>query len=166
MARILCCTQQAGRDSGQVFTGCFVEAWGSVADHSQPCYRVLISSCSGSGNSLGVSQLPKSGGHPQTDGLTIIERFNRALKQILSKLVSKGSRGWDQLLRPVLFAYRITPHASTGMSPFYLMYGRDPKFPSSLDFQTPTSKFPIIETEYGRELERELTGKTVGKATY
>ena len=70
---------------------------------------------------LGVSQLPTSGGHPQTDGL--VERFNRTLKQMLSKLVSKGGRDWDQLLGPVLFAYRTTPHASTGMSPFYLMYG-------------------------------------------
>ena len=37
---------------------------------------------------LGVSQLPTSGGHPQTDGL--VERFNRTLKQMLSKLVSEG----------------------------------------------------------------------------
>ena len=37
---------------------------------------------------LGVSQLPTSGGHPQTDGL--VERFTRTLKQMLSKLVSKG----------------------------------------------------------------------------
>ena len=73
---------------------------------------------------LGVSQLPTSGGHPQTDGL--VERFNRTLKQMLSKLVSKGGRDWDQLLGPVLFAYRTTPHASTGMSPFYLMYGETP----------------------------------------
>ena len=36
------------------------------------------------------------------------------------------------------------------------MYGRDPKLPSFLDFQTPVVKFPIIETEYGKELEREL----------
>ena len=42
---------------------------------------------------------------------------------MLSKLVSKGGCDWDQLLGPVLFAYRTTPHASTKMSPFYLMYG-------------------------------------------
>ena len=55
---------------------------------------------------LGVSQLPTCGGQPQTDGL--VERFNRTLKQMLSKLVSKGGRDWDQLLGPVLFAYRTT----------------------------------------------------------
>ena len=36
------------------------------------------------------------------------------------------------------------------------MYGRDPKLPSSLDFQTPVVKFSIIETEYDKGLEREL----------
>ena len=44
---------------------------------------------------LGVEQLPTSGGHPQTDGL--VERFNRTLKQMLSKLVAKRGRDWDNL---------------------------------------------------------------------
>jgi len=37
---------------------------------------------------LGVIQLPTSGGHPQTDGM--VERLNRTLKQMLSKIISKG----------------------------------------------------------------------------
>ena len=36
---------------------------------------------------LGLSQLPTSGGHPQTDGL--VECFNRTLKQMLAKVVGK-----------------------------------------------------------------------------
>ena len=42
---------------------------------------------------LGVTQLPTSGGHPQTDGLE--ERFNHTLKQMLAKLVKKGGNDWD-----------------------------------------------------------------------
>jgi len=72
---------------------------------------------------MGLEQLPTSGGHPQTDGL--VERFNRTLKQMLAKLVSKGGRDWDELLGPVLFAYHTTPHSSTGETPFVLVYGRD-----------------------------------------
>jgi len=103
---------------------------------------------------LGVRQLPTSGGHPQTDGL--VERFNRTLRQMLSKVVNKGGHNWDELLGPVLLAYRATPHASSGMSPFYLLYGRDPQLPSQLEFQRPVTRYPVIETEYGQVLAKEL----------
>ena len=47
---------------------------------------------------LGVTQLPTSGGHPQTDEMG--ERLNRTLKQMLSKIVSKeaetGTINWEQ----------------------------------------------------------------------
>ena len=60
------------------------------------------------------------------------------------------------LLGPVLFAYRSTPHSSTGVSLFNLIYGRDPMLPTSLDFCAPTVKYSVIETEYGKELTKEL----------
>ena len=103
---------------------------------------------------VGVSQLPTSGGHPQTDGL--VERLNHTLKQMLTKLVSKGGHNWDTLLGPVLFAYRTTPHSSTGESPFYLVYGRDARIPSSVSFTPPLTKYHTLETEYGRSLFQEL----------
>ena len=37
---------------------------------------------------LSITQLPTSGGHPQTDGL--VERFNHTLKRMLAKLVAAG----------------------------------------------------------------------------
>ena len=58
---------------------------------------------------LWVTHLPTSGGHPQTDSL--VERFNRTLKQMLAKLVKKGGNDWDSLLGPVLRTYLLTaPH--------------------------------------------------------
>ena len=117
---------------------------------------------------IGLEQLPTSGGHPQTDGL--VEHFNRTLKQMLAKLVSKGGRDWDELLGPVLFAYRTTPHSSTGESPFVLVYGRNARMPTSLDFSAPTVRYPIVATEYAKELckdlkaTRELAGKSIRKA--
>jgi len=89
---------------------------------------------------------------------------------MMSKLVSKGGHNWDQLLGPVLFAYRTTPHISSGESPFYLVYGRDARIPSSLSFDAPVVKYHTIETEYGRALfkelqtTREVAQKTIGKA--
>ena len=100
---------------------------------------------------LGLNQLPTSGGHPQTDGL--VERFNRTLKQMLAKVVSKNGRDWDKQLGPVLLAYRATPHSSTNMSPFYLLYGRDTQLPSAL---VPVNRYPTVETDNGQELAKDL----------
>ena len=35
---------------------------------------------------------------------------------------------WDQLIDQILLAYRC-PHTSTGESPFFLVYNRDPTLP-------------------------------------
>jgi len=70
---------------------------------------------------MSLSQLSTFGGHPQTNGL--VERFNRTLKATLSKVVVKGRRDWDECLGPALLAYRTVPQASTGQSPFFLLYG-------------------------------------------
>ena len=65
--------------------------------------------------------------HPQTDGL--VERFNDTLKSILRKTASKDGKNWDELLPYLLFAYREVPQASTGFSPFELVYGRPVRGP-------------------------------------
>ncbi|XP_071061873.1 uncharacterized protein [Pseudochaenichthys georgianus] len=72
-----------------------------------------------------VKQLRTSVYHPQTDGL--VERFNKTLKSMLKKVVDKDGRNWDQLLPYVLFSIREVPQASTGFSPFELLYGRQPR---------------------------------------
>uniref|UniRef100_K7F0Q0 ribonuclease H n=1 Tax=Pelodiscus sinensis TaxID=13735 RepID=K7F0Q0_PELSI len=63
--------------------------------------------------------------HPQTDRL--VERFNRTLKSMLRKFVEEDPRGWDKMLPALLFAVREVPQASTGFSPFELLYGRQPR---------------------------------------
>ena len=65
--------------------------------------------------------------HPQTDGL--VERFNGTLKAMLKKAASEDGRDWDRLLPYLLFAYREVPQASTGFSPFELLYGHNVRGP-------------------------------------
>ena len=77
---------------------------------------------------LGFHKVNTTAYHPQTDGL--VERFNRTLTAMLAKTVQRGGRDWDQHLPYVLFAYRASLQESTQESPFFLLYGRDPRLPN------------------------------------
>ncbi|KAG5842700.1 hypothetical protein ANANG_G00180410 [Anguilla anguilla] len=74
---------------------------------------------------LKVKQVRTSVYHPQTDGL--VERFNHTLKQMMRKMIETDGKDWDQLLPYLMFAIREVPQASTGFSPFELLYGRRPR---------------------------------------
>ncbi len=74
---------------------------------------------------LGIKSVRTSVYHPQTDGL--VERFNRTLKTMVRKFVKEDAKNWDKWLEPLLFAVREVPQASTGFSPFKLLYGRQPR---------------------------------------
>lgn len=63
--------------------------------------------------------------HPQTDGL--VEHFNKTLKQMLKRVVAEDGRDWDRMLPYVLFGIREVPQASTGLTPFELLFGHQPR---------------------------------------
>lgn len=77
---------------------------------------------------LGIKKLNTSGYHPQTDGL--VEKFNSTLLGMISKCSDNTSLEWDQRLPTLLFAYRSMVQESTKESPFFLLYGRDPRLPT------------------------------------
>ncbi len=74
---------------------------------------------------LGIKSIRTSVYHPQTDGL--VERFNRTLKTMIRKFVYEDAKNWDKWLQPLLFVVREVSQASTGFSPFELLYGRQPR---------------------------------------
>lgn len=59
---------------------------------------------------------------PPTDGRTGGEVY-QTLKSMLRKFFADTGCDWDKWLPFVLFAYREVPQASTGFSPFKLLYG-------------------------------------------
>ena len=75
---------------------------------------------------FGISKSRTTAYHPQGDGL--VECFNRSLLQLLCSFVHSGP-DWERYLPLVLYAYRTSRHASTGVSPFQMMFGHQPKLP-------------------------------------
>ena len=104
---------------------------------------------------MGIKKLNTTAYHPQTDGL--VERFNRTLSDMLAKTVATGGRDWDDYLPYVLFAYRASPQESTGESPFFLLYGRDPQLPIDEVLQPPRERTEIDIEDYTGEIVARMT---------
>ena len=76
---------------------------------------------------LHVTDRPCTAYRPQTNGPC--ERFNQTFATMISMYVNGHHRDWDALIPFLLFAYRSSIHESTMESPFFLVYGRDPRLP-------------------------------------
>ena len=97
---------------------------------------------------LGTHKLNTTAYHPQCDGL--IERFTRTLKAMLRKHAARFGAHWDKFLHGVLWAYRNTPHESTGEKPSFLLFGYDCQSPTEFAL-LPSEHLELAEVEDYRE---------------
>ena len=92
---------------------------------------------------------------PESDGM--VERSNRTLQSMLRAFVNEARNDWDDHLPAVCCAYRSTPHESTGVSPFRMVFGRNITLP--IDLQNDVGlhqQFPECPSEYVEWLRQTL----------
>jgi transposase InsO family protein len=74
---------------------------------------------------LAVKQIFVAPYSPQANG--VVERFNRTIKNMLTTVITDKRELWPKFLDDVLFAYRTAFHSALQDSPFFVLYGRDPR---------------------------------------
>ena len=97
--------------------------------------------------------------------------MNQTLSCSLSKLVNEDQTNWDEKLETVLSAYRVSKQKSTGYSPFYMMFHRQPLLPidSELVQSFQNDDEPDIEAFIDRMIDirdklKEVASRNISKS--
>uniref|UniRef100_A0AAQ4QPV2 Integrase catalytic domain-containing protein n=1 Tax=Gasterosteus aculeatus aculeatus TaxID=481459 RepID=A0AAQ4QPV2_GASAC len=68
--------------------------------------------------------------HPQTNGL--VEKLNGTIQGALKKMVQDHPSDWDKYIQPTVFGLRTKKQLTTKYSPYFLLYGREARYPSEI----------------------------------
>ena len=107
---------------------------------------------------MGVSKSKTTPYHPQGNGMT--ERFNRTLLSMLGTLDPGKKVNWASHVEILTHAYNCSQHVSTGYSPFFLMFMREPKLPVDVIFPCQGEDTQHIHRDYNsfvKMLKEEMT---------
>jgi transposase InsO family protein len=125
----------------------------------------------------GIRRIRTSPYHPQANG--ICERLHGFMRGSLAAMSTDDQTEWHHHLPVTAFAYRSTPVARLGMTPFFLMHGREAVIPGELraggGSRSPTPIDEYVTTLQhrlqhaycrARELEIQEKSKRLSQATY
>ena len=101
---------------------------------------------------LGIRKLQTTPYHPEGNGM--VERLHRTIADSMAHYVRRDGRDWDRWVPYSLMAYRTIPHASTGYSPNFLLYGREIRAP--LEYEARPKDELGGESDYPRSLSERL----------
>ena len=87
---------------------------------------------------LGCSPSFNTPGHPEASGM--VERFNQTCKNMLSHIIQQHQRQWHKYLPLAVWALREVLNATTGTSPYMLVYGRTTRGPLAVLKETWTGE--------------------------
>jgi len=88
--------------------------------------------------------------YPTTNDLA--EAFNKAIRKLLKKFVSKNQQDWDEKLGECFRAYRTTVRTPTKATPFSLVYGCQAVLP--LEIQIPFLRIALATEMTNKDKHR------------
>lgn len=104
---------------------------------------------------FGVTQTRTTPYHPASNGQ--VERFNLSLLQMIRCYINRDQTVWDEQLPLLLAAYRSTSHQSTGISPNFMMLGREVHQMTDLVFKdSETLRKTLDHATYIKKLKSAL----------
>ncbi|GAU44722.1 hypothetical protein TSUD_88060 [Trifolium subterraneum] len=92
--------------------------------------------------------------HPQTNGQA--EAANRVILRGLRRQLGDAKKQWVEELPHVLWAYRTTPHSTTGETPFRLAYGTEAVIPVEIGEPSRRTEAPLDEEINDEAMREEL----------
>ena len=104
---------------------------------------------------LGIDRSKTTSFHPQAN--SIVERTNRSLLNMFAKLLENHQHEeWDRNLPLLLLGLRSQVHPSLGVSPYCVLFGREPRLPVQIEIGEPVRGRTRPITEYLDELRSRL----------
>ena len=108
--------------------------------------RILADLC----KAFGIKKSYTTPYHPMGDGL--VERMNRSLLTLIRSQMERDNQ-WEEHLQLLLFIYRTSKHASTGLSPYEILFGSNPPSQWLPNLQ---DTILIDQSDYSKNLRRKL----------
>ena len=103
---------------------------------------------------LSIKQVFTSSYRPRANGAT--ERVHRFMNSALAIFASKWQKQWEDYLQPAVYSHNTSAIDGTdGITPFFLMFGRNATSPETVALQLPSE--PISKNEYAKHLVQRIS---------
>ena len=96
--------------------------------------------------------------HPQCNGQT--ERMNRTIIEMLKTLTDSQKSNWKEALPKLVHAYNCTRNDATSYSPYFLMFGREPRLPIDMIMQNQLETSQKSRNKYIENWRKQLKAAT------
>ena len=112
---------------------------------------------------LEVKRLHTSPFHPATN--SSVERMNAIIAQSIRVYCSDAREIWPHLLPSIMAGYRLSPCInSTGFSPYFMLYGREPRLAIDNILQPISSEIPMtLQTDLRVLLDNLEIARTIAR---